>query len=219
MTGRMFDEVVPIAKCFSSSLSDEARIPKSCRFLLSSYHYLAAQSPDGGVSISSWIGFWNHSFLSYVGFEAADRSTSKVASLNVYPRRSSMVEHRLWDSGDRHPFDILRAGIDLDEEVYCAVFLACWLCVFVLPAESLDLIRASVFKMASFMANCLRVILHLLFLLAFIGVYLRYSLLITPPLLRSIFPAHYLWLDGVLLACSGYRHQHTGRSSDDRISW
>ncbi|GAA0157791.1 hypothetical protein LIER_43418 [Lithospermum erythrorhizon] len=82
---------------------------------------------------------------------------SKVASLNVCPRKSSMVNPRIWDSADRHPFDVLRVSVDLKEEVYCAAFLACWFCVFVLPTEPLDLTRASVFKMARFMANGLRV--------------------------------------------------------------
>ncbi|GAA0158063.1 hypothetical protein LIER_15184 [Lithospermum erythrorhizon] len=106
-----------------------------------------------GVSISAYISSWNHSLRSYVGYEAADRSTSKVASLNVCTRRSSVVEPRPWNSADRHPFDIMRFVADLEEEVYCAAFLACRLCVFVLPDEHLDLICASVFKVASFMAN------------------------------------------------------------------
>ncbi|GAA0150100.1 hypothetical protein LIER_09114 [Lithospermum erythrorhizon] len=66
------------------------------------------------------------------GYKGADWSTYKVASLDICPRISSMVELRPWDSADRHPFDILRVGVDLEEEVYCATFLACWLHVFVL---------------------------------------------------------------------------------------
>ncbi|GAA0141377.1 hypothetical protein LIER_02531 [Lithospermum erythrorhizon] len=72
VTGRLFDEVVPMAECLSQSLSEEARLPTSCRFLPSSYHYLAVQSPDGRVSTFAWISFWNHSIWSYMGHEAAD---------------------------------------------------------------------------------------------------------------------------------------------------
>ncbi|GAA0168324.1 hypothetical protein LIER_23069 [Lithospermum erythrorhizon] len=108
-----------------ASLGEEARLPVSCRFLLSGYHYLASQSSNGRVSISTWISFWNRSLWSYVGYKAAERSTSKVASLNVYPRKSSLINPRLWDSAGRHPFDVLRVDADLEEEVYCAAFLAC----------------------------------------------------------------------------------------------
>ncbi|GAA0165626.1 hypothetical protein LIER_20977 [Lithospermum erythrorhizon] len=113
VTSFLFDEVVPTAEYLSQSLGDEARIPVSCRFLLSSYHYLAAQSLMGASSV-----------------------------FDLHP----------WASAEKHPFDVLRVGFDLEEE-YCAALLACWLCVFVLPVEPLDLIRGSVFKMASFMAN------------------------------------------------------------------
>ncbi|GAA0163489.1 hypothetical protein LIER_19341 [Lithospermum erythrorhizon] len=41
----------------------------------------------------------------------------------------------------------------LEEEVYYAAFLSCWLSVFFLPVEPLGFIRASVFKMASIMAK------------------------------------------------------------------
>ncbi|GAA0170216.1 hypothetical protein LIER_40914 [Lithospermum erythrorhizon] len=117
VTGRLFDEVVPIDEFLSQSLSDKARIPESCRFLILGYQYLATESPDERVSIFSWIGFWNHSFRSYVGYEEVNRSTSKVTSLDVCPRTSYVVEHRPWDSAGRHPFDILRVGVDLEKEV------------------------------------------------------------------------------------------------------
>ncbi|GAA0175967.1 hypothetical protein LIER_29045 [Lithospermum erythrorhizon] len=117
MTGPSFDEVVPTTECLSQSLNDKARILVSCRFLLSGYHYLSDQSPDGSVSISAW----NHSLRSSIGYKAADRSTSKVAC----PRKSAVVDLRPWYSTDRHPFDVLRVGVDLDEEAYCAAFLVC----------------------------------------------------------------------------------------------
>ncbi|KAF2289246.1 hypothetical protein GH714_032083 [Hevea brasiliensis] len=39
------------------------------------------------------------------------------------------------------------------EKVYLAIFLACWLCKFVLPGEDVDLIRPSTFKVASMKAT------------------------------------------------------------------
>ncbi|GAA0185261.1 hypothetical protein LIER_32549 [Lithospermum erythrorhizon] len=153
VTGLLFDEVVPTAEYLYQSLGERARIPVSCKFLLSGYHYLVVQSLDGRVSTSVWIGYWNHSLCSYVGYEAAERSTSKIAC----PRRPSVLENCRWDAADRHPFDTLRVSADLEEEVYCETFLSCWLCVFVLNVVPLCFIRASVFNMASFMANGSRV--------------------------------------------------------------
>ncbi|GAA0145170.1 hypothetical protein LIER_05423 [Lithospermum erythrorhizon] len=94
VTGHLFDEVVPIAECLSPTLDSDARLPRSCRFLLLSSHRLASH------------------FLDSIVYE---------------------------------------------ENVYCAAFLSCWLCVFVLPVEPLFFIRASVFKMASILAKGSRV--------------------------------------------------------------
>ncbi|KAL0298853.1 UNVERIFIED_CONTAM: hypothetical protein Sradi_6545100 [Sesamum radiatum] len=43
------------------------------------------------------------------------------------------------------------------KKVYLAAYLACWLCVFVLPSKDVNSIRPSTFKMASLMANGRRV--------------------------------------------------------------
>ncbi|GAA0151215.1 hypothetical protein LIER_37246 [Lithospermum erythrorhizon] len=130
---------------------------------------------------------------SYIGYEAVDRSTSKMASLNGCPRRLYVVEHRPWDSADRHPFDVLRVGIDMEEEVYCAAFLSCWLCVFVLPTKPLDLIRAIVFKMASFMANGSRVSLAPPVLACIYRGLSQITLSNNPSVAPECFPAHYLF--------------------------
>ncbi|GAA0148152.1 hypothetical protein LIER_07673 [Lithospermum erythrorhizon] len=198
VTGRLFDEVVPTGECLSQSLSEEARLPASCMFLLLGYHYLAVQSPDRRVLASAWISFWNHSIRSYVGHEAADRSTSK----SICPRKLSVLEHRSWDAGDRHPFDTVGASAGLEEEVYCPAFLSCWLCVFVLPAEPLGFIRAGVFKMASFMANGYRVSLAPPFLSCIYKSLSQISLSNTPSIAPECFPAPYLigWMGTYLHA-------------------
>ncbi|KAL0340153.1 UNVERIFIED_CONTAM: hypothetical protein Sradi_4532100 [Sesamum radiatum] len=52
----------------------------------------------------------------------------------------------------------------LKEEVYLVAYLACWLCVFVLPGKDVNSIRPSTFKMASLMVNGRRVNLAILVL-------------------------------------------------------
>ncbi|GAA0150429.1 hypothetical protein LIER_09375 [Lithospermum erythrorhizon] len=116
------------------------------------FHY-----PDGTVSVSAWIGFWNHSLRTDVSHEAADWSTTKIPPASICPRELTTPQHRSWDSSDRYPFDVLEVDANLEEEVYCAAFLSCWLCVFVLPVEPLGFIRASMFKMSSIMAKGSRV--------------------------------------------------------------
>ncbi|GAA0166248.1 hypothetical protein LIER_21445 [Lithospermum erythrorhizon] len=139
--------------------------------------------PQGELSMSLW-----------------DLLELRVASLNVCPRKSSVVEQCPWDSANRHPFDVLRVGVDLEEEVYCAAFLSCWLCVFVLPAEPLDLICASVFKMAIFMANGLKVNLEALVLTCIYRILSQISLFDNPSAALECFPTHYVfcWMGSYL---------------------
>ncbi|GAA0138421.1 hypothetical protein LIER_00173 [Lithospermum erythrorhizon] len=126
-----------------------------------------------------------------------------------------MVEHCPWDCADRHSFDVLRVGIYLEEEVYSTAFLSCWLYVFVLPAELLDLICASVFKMASFMANSLRVSLVPPFLASIYRSLSQISLSHSPSTALEYFPPHYLfgWMGSNLHA----QHTATNRPAGPQI--
>ncbi|GAA0187385.1 hypothetical protein LIER_34673 [Lithospermum erythrorhizon] len=110
--------------------------------------------------------------------------------------------HRSWDSGDRYPFDILEVDTNLEEEVYCAAFLSCWLCVFVLPIEPLSFIRANVFKMASIMAKGSRVILAPLVLSIIYRSLSQISLSDNLSTAQECFPTHYLfgWIGAYLYA-------------------
>ncbi|GAA0147463.1 hypothetical protein LIER_07153 [Lithospermum erythrorhizon] len=80
--------------------------------------------------------------LSMRGHEAADRSATKIALASVCPRGPTILQHCSWHSRDKYPFDVLEVDADLEAEVYCAAFLSCWLCVFVLPAEPFGFIKA-----------------------------------------------------------------------------
>ncbi|GAA0185445.1 hypothetical protein LIER_32733 [Lithospermum erythrorhizon] len=112
VTGRLFDEVVPSAKCLSLPLDDDNCLPCSCQFLLMGYHRLVSHSSDGTVSISSLIGFWNSSLRTYVDHEAADQSSTKIAPGSICPRGSINPHFRAWDSRDRYPFVVL--GVDAE---------------------------------------------------------------------------------------------------------
>ncbi|GAA0142894.1 hypothetical protein LIER_03694 [Lithospermum erythrorhizon] len=98
----------------------------------------------------------------------------------------------------RHPFDTMGVDAGLEEEVYYASFLSCWLCVFVLPNEPLDFIRAGVFKMA--MANGYSVSLAPTVLSCTYRSLSQISLSDTPSIAPECFLAHYVfgWMGSYL---------------------
>ncbi|GAA0153118.1 hypothetical protein LIER_11432 [Lithospermum erythrorhizon] len=57
IAGYLMDELVPSAKCLSSSLDKKERIPESFHFLLHAYHSLVSSSFDSSVSPTEWISF------------------------------------------------------------------------------------------------------------------------------------------------------------------
>ncbi|KAK4385670.1 hypothetical protein Sango_2691000 [Sesamum angolense] len=65
--------------------------------------------------------------------------------------------HERWSTAEEALFAKLSIERCLKEEVYLAAYLACWLCVFVLPSKDVNSIRPSTFKMLSLVANGRRV--------------------------------------------------------------
>ncbi|KAL0340082.1 UNVERIFIED_CONTAM: hypothetical protein Sradi_4525000 [Sesamum radiatum] len=68
-----------------------------------------------------------------------------------------IATHERWSTAEDALFAKLCIERSLKEEVYLAAYLACWLCLFVLPGNNINSIRPSTFKMASMMANGRRV--------------------------------------------------------------
>nr|GLL37515.1 zinc finger BED domain-containing protein RICESLEEPER 2-like [Ipomoea trifida] len=62
-----------------------------------------------------------------------------------------------WSSVSDAPFVTLGIPRIQEEEIYLAAFLACWLCVFVLPSTPSNAIRSETFRMACIMAQGRRV--------------------------------------------------------------
>ncbi|KAL0352215.1 UNVERIFIED_CONTAM: hypothetical protein Scaly_1610200 [Sesamum calycinum] len=65
--------------------------------------------------------------------------------------------HERWSTVEEALFSKLCIERSLKEEVYLAAYLACWLCMFVLPGKDVNSIRPSTFKIASLMTNDRRV--------------------------------------------------------------
>ena len=84
------------------------------------------------------------------------------------------------------------AEVDV-KETYLAAFLACWLCKFVLPWGSVNLIRLGVFKVASRMAQYQTFSLVVPMLASIYNNLNEIACSSKPGTNASIFPIHYLY--------------------------
>ncbi|GAA0168376.1 hypothetical protein LIER_23105 [Lithospermum erythrorhizon] len=91
---------------------------------------------------------------------ARELTSSSHGRERFLPQRSEYLFHafhlfiqRSKEDEVRDTFSSLRIPTHFAEETYLAIFLSCWLCLFVLPSKSFATIRPSVFKMACFMAK------------------------------------------------------------------
>ncbi|KAK4406604.1 hypothetical protein Sango_0666900 [Sesamum angolense] len=155
MTGCLYDEVVPSA--LELTCVDEKRerfIPRSSKYLLYAYHLL--QSADDNryshVSIDKWVKFWLKKTTKY--HPPPPRKEKKtVRPKSTHNPLGDIAIHERWSTAEEVLFANLCIEMSLKEEVYLAAYLACWLCVFILPGKDVNSIRPSTFKMASLMAN------------------------------------------------------------------
>ncbi|KAK4397402.1 hypothetical protein Sango_1576800 [Sesamum angolense] len=159
MTGCLYDEVVPSALELTGV--DEKRerfIPRSCKYLLYAYHLLQSADDDrcSHVSIDKWVKFWSKKTTKY--HPPPPRKEKKtVRPKSTHNPLGDIATHERWSTAEDALFAKLCIERSLKEEVYLAAYLACWLCLFVLPGNDVNSIRPSTFKMASLMANGRRV--------------------------------------------------------------
>ncbi|KAK4381667.1 hypothetical protein Sango_2944800 [Sesamum angolense] len=159
MTGCLYDEVVPSALELTGV--DEKRerfIPRSSKYLVYAYHLL--QSADDNqcshVSIDKWVKFWSKKTTKY--HPPPPRKEKKmVRPKSTHNPLGDIAIHESGSTAEEALFAKLCIERNLKEEVYLAAYLACWLCVFVLPGKDVNSIRPSTFKMASLMGNGRRV--------------------------------------------------------------
>ncbi|KAL0331645.1 UNVERIFIED_CONTAM: hypothetical protein Sangu_1710000 [Sesamum angustifolium] len=136
MMGYLYDEVVPSALQLTGV--DEKReifIPRSSKYLLYAYHLL--QSADDNqcsrLSIDKWVKFWSKKTTKY--HPSPPRKEKKmVQPKSTHNPLGDIAIHERWSIAEEALFAKLGIERSLKEEVYLAAYLACWLCVFVLPA-------------------------------------------------------------------------------------
>nr|TKS15458.1 hypothetical protein D5086_0000034950 [Populus alba] len=101
------------------------------------------------MTLQDWVDFWFRDDLRYkVPFSVGKSSGSNKTN---YPS-GSIDKSRVRFSKFIHPFKELNVPSHIQDEVYLAAFLSCWLCKFVFPSKDVGFIRPSTFKVASMMA-------------------------------------------------------------------
>ncbi|KAG6746313.1 hypothetical protein POTOM_050853 [Populus tomentosa] len=123
--GTFYDEVIPSAdELNEADKKGRSFLPKSYKYLFIAFHK-ECQTIDGDHSSGS--------------------------NKTNYPS-GSIDKSRVRSSKFIHPFKELNVPSHIQDEVYLAAFLSCWLCKFVFPSKDVGFISPSTFKVASMMA-------------------------------------------------------------------
>ncbi|KAL0414919.1 UNVERIFIED_CONTAM: hypothetical protein Sradi_1693600, partial [Sesamum radiatum] len=155
VTGCLYDEVVPSALELTGADEKGGRfIPRSNKYLVYAYHLLQGADDDrcSNVSIDKWVKFWSNKAIKY-HMPPPRKENKTVRPKSTHNPLGDITTHKRWSIAEEALFKKLCIKGNLKEEVYLAAYLACWLCMFVLPSKDVNSIRPSTFKMASMMAN------------------------------------------------------------------
>ncbi|XP_040369571.1 uncharacterized protein LOC121051359 [Rosa chinensis] len=150
IAGRFYDEVVLTAEELSATSKGSQQ---SCRYLFLAYHKLCKESQGQKVKITSWIRYWYRGALRYKRPPNKSTRNKRDPPPNVFNPSGRIHEIRQRTSADLAVFEDLGVEGEDIEPTYLAAFLACWLCLFVLPGDNTGLIRPGVFKVASKMSQ------------------------------------------------------------------
>ncbi|KAL0445113.1 UNVERIFIED_CONTAM: hypothetical protein Slati_2234000 [Sesamum latifolium] len=157
--GCLYDEVVPSALELTGADEKGGRfIPRSSKYLLYAYRLLQGTDDDqcSNVSIEKWVKFWSKKAIKY-HLPPPRKEKKMVRPKSTHNPLGDITTDERWSIAEEALFEKLCIEENLKEEFYLAVYLACWLCTFVLPGKDVNSIRPSTFKMASMMANGRRV--------------------------------------------------------------
>ncbi|KAG5553122.1 hypothetical protein RHGRI_011102 [Rhododendron griersonianum] len=189
--GKFYDEVIPPARDLTGvDENNMYLLPPSCMHLFAAYHRLFRASESHHITAHDWIHFWCRLKSKYSNLSPNDQSKGASRPTGY----TSMPPERTKD--EEGAFNELGIKARLREEVYLATFLSCWLSVFVLPNGKANLIRPTVFKVASMMARRSTFSLAVLVLASIYHGLKQISSSPTPSQCHAILPIHYIngWL-------------------------
>nr|GME01302.1 ABC transporter G family member 11 [Ipomoea batatas] len=201
LLGEAYDERIPTALELNRS-HNSTHFYKSCSYLLAAFHHLSNQEVDSPhVCVSQWIEFWCRKSQRYQAPPARKETKGRRSRPKATYNPSGIIDaFEGWSSVSDVPFVTLGLPRIQEEEIYLAAFLACWLCVFVLPSTPSHAIRPETFRMACIMAQGRRVCLAVPVLASIYHGLNLVSRAISPGFIKSTFPYHYLygWLSAYL---------------------
>nr|GMC66782.1 ABC transporter G family member 11 [Ipomoea batatas] len=187
LLGDTYDERIPNALDLAKGSH------KCCACLFKAFFHLTQQEGHNTyVQASQWIDLWCRKTRKYAA--PPPRKENKKSRPKATHNPSGILEATpRWSHVSEAPFVELNIPQNLEQEVYLAAFLACWLCTFVLPGNPTATIRLETFNMACKMAKGIKVCLAPPVLASIYYGLNSISESISPGQMGTPFPIHYVY--------------------------
>nr|GMC60659.1 ABC transporter G family member 11 [Ipomoea batatas] len=187
LLGYTYDERIPNALDLAKGSH------KCCACLFKALFHLTQQECHNTyVQASRWIDFWCRKTRKYAA--PPPRKDNKKSRPKATHNPSGILEAApRWSHVSEAPFVELNIPQNLEQEVYLAAFLACWLCTFVLPGNPTATIRPETFNMVCKMAKGIKVCLAPPVLASIYYGLNSISESISPGQMGTPFPIHYVY--------------------------
>nr|GMD68310.1 uncharacterized protein LOC109157656 [Ipomoea batatas] len=187
LLGDIYDERIP------NALDLNKGSYTCCAHLLEAFFHLTQQENHTTfIQASRWIDFWCRKTRRYPA--PPPRKENKKSRPKATHNPSGILETApRWSHVSKAPFVELNIPQNLEQEVYLAAFLACWLCTFVLPGDPTATIRPETFNMACRMARGIKVCLAPPVLASIYYGLNSISESFSPGQIGTPFPIHYVY--------------------------
>nr|GLL31250.1 uncharacterized protein LOC105973838 [Ipomoea trifida] len=187
LLGDIYDERIP------NTLDLNKGSYTCCAHLFEAFFHLTQQENHTTfIQASRWIDFWCRKTRRYP--VPPPRKENKKSRPKATHNPSGILETApRWSHVSKAPFVELNIPQNLEQEVYLAAFLACWLCTFVLPGDPTVTIRPETFNMACRMARGIKVCLAPPVLASIYYGLNSISESFSPGQIGTPFPIHYVY--------------------------
>ena len=131
--GSFYDKMVPRVEELSND-DTKSSLPPSCRNLFLAYHRICSETTGkSSAKLASWVSFWYKGSMEYA--KPPKKSTRNKAQRpkkthNPFEEINLIKSHTQLEMEVFDDHGVAEADV---KETYLVVFLACWLCKFVLP--------------------------------------------------------------------------------------
>nr|GLL16876.1 uncharacterized protein LOC105973838 [Ipomoea trifida] len=185
--GDIYDERIP------NALDLNKGSYTCCAHLFEAFFHLTQQENHTTfIQASRWIDFWCRKTRRYPA--PPPRKENKKSRPKATHNPSGILETApRWSHVSKAPFVELNIPPNLEQEVYLAAFLACWLCTFALPGDPTATIRPETFNMACRMARGIKVCLAPPVLASIYYGLNSISESFSPGQIGTPFPIHYVY--------------------------